>query len=644
MAIQLTLPDGSQRGYEDGTTGYDVAASIGAGLARAAVAVTVDGETLDLNRPIDRDGAFSVITENTDEGRAVLRHSAAHVMAQAVLDLFPGATFAIGPPITDGFYYDFDIGRPFTPEDLERIEERMAEIIEINQSFERESLSIDEALEMFEDQPFKSEIIRGVDEAEGAGANEVSIYRNDAFVDLCRGPHVSSTGWLKAVKLMRSAGAYWRGDEKKPQLQRIYGTAWEDRKALRKYLNRLEEAEKRDHRRLGVELDLYSFPSDLGSGLAVWHPKGGLLRKEIEDYSRRTHLAHGYEYVVSPHVAKADLWKTSGHLDFYAEGMYPAMELDGEQQYYVKPMNCPFHILIYKSRSRSYRELPLRLFELGTVYRYERSGVVHGLLRARGFTQDDSHIFTTVAQMEDELQNLLDFVLMVLRDFGFTEFEADLSTRDPDKSIGSDELWVLAEASLAKALETAELPYQIAHGEGSFYGPKIDIHVRDAIGRRWQLSTIQLDFAQPENFELTYASPENTRERPVMIHRALLGSVERFVGVLVEHYAGAFPAWLSPVQATVVPVADRHIDYATEVAGALSEGGVRVEVDSADETVGEKIRRAITQKVPAILVVGDQDVEDGTVGLRLREDTGEQRGLPLKEVVSDLVERSTPPR
>jgi threonyl-tRNA synthetase len=443
---------------------------------------------------------------------------------------------------------------------------------------------------------------------------------------------------------MRSAGAYWRGDENKPQLQRIYGTAWEDRKALRKYLNRLEEAEKRDHRRLGVELDLYSFPSDLGSGLAVWHPKGGLLRKEVEDYSRRTHLAHGYEYVVSPHVAKADLWKTSGHLDFYAEGMYPAMELDGEQQYYVKPMNCPFHILIYKSRSRSYRELPLRLFELGTVYRYERSGVVHGLLRARGFTQDDSHIFTTVAQMEDELQNLLDFVLMVLRDFGFTEFEADLSTRDPDKSIGSDELWVLAEASLAKALETAELPYQVAHGEGSFYGPKIDIHVRDAIGRRWQLSTIQLDFAQPENFELTYASSKNIRERPVMIHRALLGSVERFIGVLVEHYAGAFPAWLSPVQATVVPVADRHIDYATEVAEALAEGGVRVEVDSADETVGEKIRRAITQKVPAVLVVGDQDVESGTVGLRLREDTGEQRGLPLGDVVSDLAERCAPPR
>ena len=644
MSIQLTLPDGSQRSYEDGTTGYDVASDIGAGLAKAAVAVSVDGETVDLNRPIGRDGTFSVITENTEEGRAVLRHSAAHVMAQAVLDLFPGATFAIGPPITDGFYYDFDIGRPFTPDDLDRIEVRMEEIIAMNQSFDREELTIDEALEMFEDQPFKSEIIRGVDEAEGAGSDGVSIYRNDAFVDLCRGPHVSSTGRLKAVKLMRTSGAYWRGDEKNPQLQRIYGTAWENRKALRTYLNRLEEAEKRDHRRLGAELDLYSFPSDLGSGLALWHPKGGLLRKEIEDYSRRTHLAHGYEYVVSPHVAKADLWQTSGHLKFYAEGMYPAMELDGGQQYYVKPMNCPFHILIYKSRSRSYRELPLRLYELGTVYRYERSGVVHGLLRARGFTQDDSHIFTTVGDMADELQRLLDFVLMVLRDFGFDDFEADLSTRDLEKSIGSDELWELAEISLAKALERAELPYQIAHGEGSFYGPKIDIHVKDAIGRRWQLSTIQLDFAQPENFSLTYASSGNVRERPVMIHRALLGSIERFVGVLVEHYAGAFPAWLAPVQATVVPVADRHNDYAREVAAVLTAGGVRVEVDSADETVGEKIRRSITQKVPAILVVGDRDVEDGTVGLRLRENDDEQRGLPLGDVVSDLVERCAPPR
>jgi threonyl-tRNA synthetase len=644
MSFQLTLPDGSVRSYEDGATGLDVATSIGAGLARAAVAVTVDGETLDLNRPIDRDGALSVVTENTEEGRFVLRHSAAHVMAQAVLDLYPGATFAIGPPITDGFYYDFDIGRSFTPEDLERIEARMEEIIEIDQLFVRESLSIDDALELFSNHPFKSEIIRGVDEAEGAGDSEVSIYRNDAFVDLCRGPHVPSTGRLKAVKLMRSAGAYWRGDENKPQLQRIYGTAWEDRKALRTYLNRLEEAAKRDHRKLGTELDLYSFPSDLGSGLAVWHPKGGLLRKEIEDYSRRTHLANGYDYVVSPHVAKADLWETSGHLQFYAEGMYPAMELDGGQQYYVKPMNCPFHILIYKSRSRSYRELPMRLFELGTVYRYERSGVVHGLLRARGFTQDDSHIFTTFDQMPNELQSLLDFVLMVLRDFGFSEFEADLSTRDPEKSIGSDELWDVAEASLAKALETAGLPYQVARGEGSFYGPKIDIHVKDAIGRRWQLSTIQLDFAQPENFGLTYTSTENVRERPVMIHRALLGSVERFVAVLVEHYAGAFPAWLSPVQATIVPVADRHEEYGYEVAAILKEAGVRAEVDAADETVGEKIRNAITQKHPAVLVVGDNDVKSRTVGLRLREDAGEHRGLPLDDVVADLAERCAPPR
>jgi len=644
MTVQLTLPDGTTRDYEDGVTGLDVAASIGAGLARAAVAVTVDGDMLDLNRPIERSGSFSVVTENTEAGRSVLRHSAAHVMAQAVLDLYPGAKFAIGPAITDGFYYDFDIGRPFTPEDLERIEQRMEEIIAEDQAFVRDTATISEALELFSDQPFKSEIIRGVDEAEGAGSSEVSLYRNEAFVDLCRGPHVPSTGRIKAVKLMRSAGAYWRGDEHKPQLQRIYGTAWEDRKALRTYLHRLEEAEKRDHRRLGTELDLYSFPSDLGSGLAIWHPKGGLLRKEIEDYSRRTHLANGYEYVVSPHVAKADLWKTSGHLQFYAEGMYPAMELDGGQQYYVKPMNCPFHILIYKSKSRSYRELPLRLFELGTVYRYERSGVVHGLLRARGFTQDDSHIFTTVEQMPEELQSLLDFVLMVLRDFGFEEFEADLSTRDPEKSIGSDDLWELAEASLAKALETAGLAYQIAAGEGSFYGPKIDIHVKDAIGRRWQLSTIQLDFAQPENFNLNYASSENDRQRPVMIHRALLGSVERFVGVLVEHYAGAFPMWLSPVQAAIVPVADRHADYAYEVADALKAGGVRVEVDDADETVGEKIRRAITQKTPAILVVGDTDVESRTVGLRLREDEGEHRGMPLDQVVADLIERSAPPR
>jgi threonyl-tRNA synthetase len=641
--VHLTFPDGSVREFEDGVTGAEIAAGIGPRLAKAAVAVRWNDDLVDLDRPITRDGDFAVVTEDTEPGRHVMRHSAAHVMAQAVLDLHPGASFAIGPPITDGFYYDFDIGRPFTPEDLEAIEARMAEIIAEDQPFEREVLSKREALDLFSDQPFKTEIIEGVDESEGAGGNEVSVYRNLEFADLCRGPHVPTTGRLKAVKLMRSAGAYWRGDEHNPQLQRIYGTAWESKKALEEYLNRLEEAEKRDHRRLGQELELYSFPVELGSGLAVWHPKGGLLRTIIEDYSRRTHLAHDYEIVASPHVAKADLWHTSGHLDFYADGMYPGMELDHQTEYRIKPMNCPFHILIFGSRGRSYRELPLRLFELGTVYRYERSGVVHGLLRARGFTQDDSHIFAEESQIGEELQNLLDFTLMVLRDFGFDEFEADLSTR-PEKFVGRPELWDRAEAALRNALVEAALPFDIAEGEGAFYGPKIDVHVRDAIGRRWQLSTLQVDFAQPENFDLHYATDANTRERPVMIHRALMGSIERFVGILVEHYAGAFPGWLAPVQATIVPVADRHNEYARAVAASLGEAGLRVDVDDHDDTVGEKLRRAITQKHPAVLVVGDRDVEAGSVGLRLRGEDHERRGVPLEEARAELAALCAAPR
>jgi len=644
VAIDLTLPDGSSRSYPEGTTGLDVALDIGPRLAKAAVAVAVDGAEFDLLRPLPAGGAFAVATENSEQGRSVIRHSAAHVMAQAVLDLFPGAKFAIGPAITDGFYYDFDIGRPFTPDDLDRVEMRMGEIVTLDQPFDRDELSVPAALETFADQPFKVEIIEGVEADEGVAGNAVSVYRNDSFVDLCRGPHLPATGRLRAFRLLRSAGAYWRGDEHRPQLQRIYGTAWESSKALDAYVHRMEEAKKRDHRKLGAELDLYSFPSELGAGLALWHPKGGILRKEIEDYSRRTHLAHGYEYVVSPHVAKADLWETSGHIQFYAEGMYPSMDLDHGQGYFVKPMNCPFHILIFKSRSRSYRELPLRLFELGTVYRYERSGVIHGLLRARGFTQDDSHIFVLEDQLGDELQNLLDFVLMVLRDFGFDEFEADLSTRPDDKWIGELGSWDRAEDALRAALEKAELPYEVAHGEGAFYGPKIDIHVRDAIGRRWQISTLQVDFAQPENFDLTYTTSDNTHVRPVMIHRALLGSIERFVGVLVEHYAGAFPAWLAPVQATVVPVADRHHDYAAAVGDALRGAGVRIEVDTADETVGEKIRRAITHKHPAVLVVGDNDVAGGTVGLRLRDEDAERRGLPLDDVVAELEALTAPPQ
>jgi len=644
VAIHLTFPDGSVREFPEGVTGAEVATSIGARLAKAAVAVKLDGVARDLATPVTQDAGFEVVTEATEAGRHIIRHSAAHVMAQAVLDLHSAAAFAIGPPIEDGFYYDFDIGRPFTPEDLERIEDRMKEIVAEDQPFERAVMTTAEALEAFRDQPFKVEIIEGVEESEGAGSAEVSIYRNLGFVDLCRGPHLPSTGRLRAFKLMRSAGAYWRGDESNPQLQRIYGTAWESNKELEAYIDRLQEARKRDHRKLGAELELFSFPNELGSGLAVWHPKGGILRRAIEDYSRRTHAAHGYDLVYSPHVAKADLWHTSGHLDFYADSMYPGMELDEGAEYRLKPMNCPFHILIYGSRGRSYRELPLRLYELGTVYRNERSGVIHGLLRIRGFTQDDSHIFVTDDQIGDELQNLLDFTLMVLRDFGFDQFEADLSTRDPDKWMGDLALWDKATESLRASLEKADIPFEVAEAEAAFYGPKIDVHVRDAIGRRWQLSTLQVDFAQPDNFDLGYVTSENHRERPVMIHRALMGSIERFVGILVEHYAGAFPGWLAPVQATIVPVADRHDSYAAEVAGELREAGLRVEVDVADDTVGEKIRRAMTAKHPAVLVVGDKDEAAGTVGLRLRGEDNERRGVPRRDVVVELVSLCAPPR
>ncbi len=643
MTIRLMFPDGSLHEFPNGATGRTVAEQIGPRLAAAAVAVRHDGHLIDLDRALPGDGSIEIVTEDTDEGRSVLRHSAAHVLAQAVLDLFEGATFAIGPPIEDGFYYDFDVGRPFTPEDLDRIESRMAEIIEADQPFVRDEVSKAAALELFADQPFKVEIIESVDEAEGAGGEAVTLYRNDGFVDLCRGPHIHSTGRLRAIKLLRTAGAYWRGDEHRPQLQRIYGTAWEDPKALEEYLHRLEEAERRDHRRLGPELDLFSFPQELGSGLAVWHPKGGILRTVVEDYSRRTHIAHEYEIVATPHVARSSLWETSGHLEFYAEGMYPEMVMDEGHRYFVKPMNCPFHILVYKTRGRSYRELPLRLFELGTVYRYERSGVVHGLLRARGFTQDDSHIFVTESGLGEELRRLLDFTLMVLRDFGFEDFEADLSTR-PEPFVGEAALWDKAERALAAALDASGLDYQVAEGEGAFYGPKIDVHVRDAIGRRWQLTTLQVDFLQPQNFDLEYATSENTRERPVMVHRALLGSVERFVGILTEHYAGAFPPWLSPVQVSVVPVADRHHDYAASVADRLRLEGLRVEVDEADDTVGEKIRRALTQHHPAVLVVGDDDAAHGTVGVRRRGDEGERRGVALDEAADELVELCRPPR
>ncbi len=642
MSIEIRLPDGSTVEHPEGATGLDVAEAIGSRLANAAVAVRLDGEWLDLGRPLPHGGSIEIITEGTEDGRSVLRHSAAHVLAQAVLDLYDGATFAIGPAITDGFYYDFAVEEPFTPEDLERIESRMGEIISEDQPFVREAMGREAALDLFVDHRFKREIIETVEPGEVSAGDEVTVYRNNGFIDLCRGPHVPSTGRLKAVKLLRSAGAYWRGDENNPQLQRIYGTAWENKKELDAYLHRLEEAERRDHRRLGPELDLYSFPSDVGPGLAVWHPKGGQVRKLIEDHSRRLHERYGFEFVFSPHLAREDLWNTSGHLQWYAEGMYPPMEMDGGDNYRAKPMNCPFHVTIYKSRSRSYRELPLRLGELGGVYRYERSGVIHGLLRARGFTQDDSHTFCTPEQLGDELAMHLDFVLTWLRDFGFEDVELDLSTR-PEKSVGTDEGWEHAESALAASMERSGLAYRIAEGDGAFYGPKIDVHVKDAIGRRWQMSTIQVDFALPDRFDIHYAASDNAPHRPVMIHCAKAGSIERFVGILVEHYAGVFPTWLAPVQAVIIPVADRHIEYADDVAGRMRATGLRVEVDRSGETVGEKIRRAITTKTPAVMVVGDRDVEAESAGLRRYGDEDERRGVAVDEIIAELSTEATPP-
>ena len=623
-------------------TGLDVAASIGPGLARAAVAVKVNGIQLDLGRPITEGGDFEVITLDGHDGLHILRHSTAHVMAQAVLDIFPESTFAIGPPIEDGFYYDFEVAEPFTPEDLERIEKRMGEIVSEDQPFHRLVMSRDEAVDVFADHKFKVEIIETVDPGEVSGGDEVTAYRNNGFIDLCRGPHLPSTGRIPSFKVLRSSGAYWRGDQEREQLQRIYGTAWASKADLESYLTRLEEAELRDHRKLGPELDLYSFPEELGSGLVIWHPKGGQLRKTMEDHSRLLHQRFGFDFVVTPHVAKAELWERSGHLDYYAENMYPLMQHGDDPAYVVKPMNCPGHILIYKSRGRSYRDLPLRFGELGGVYRYEKSGVVHGLLRARGFTQDDSHVFCTEDQLKDELKLHLDFVLTWLKDFGFTEFEADLSTK-PDKSVGEPARWEISQKYLAETLEDSGIPYRIAEGEGAFYGPKIDVHVKDAIGRRWQLSTIQLDFNEPERFELEYTAAGNVPERPYMIHCAKAGSMERFTGVLVEHYAGAFPMWLAPVQVSVIPVADRHEEYAALVEEGLADAGLRGEVDLSNETVGDKIRRALTQKHPAVVVVGDDDVANSTVGLRLYGEERDTRGVPLIEAVNRLSEMAQRP-
>ena len=626
--ISVLLPDGSSRALPAGSTIADLAASIGSRLAKAAVAGTVDGAEVDLSVPLHNGASVSIITADSDAGRHVLRHSTAHVLAQAVVQLFAGAHFTIGPAIEDGFYYDFALpnNKTFSDDDLASIEKRMREIMKANQPFTRSEVSVKEALAVFATQPYKCEIIErvtsgaadGSDVAEVGSSDSVSLYRNsESFVDLCRGPHVPSTSRLGHFSLMKVAGAYWRGNEKGPMLQRIYGTAWESDTALKEHLHRLEEATKRDHRRLANELDLLSFPTELGGGLAVWHPKGAIVRKLMEDYSRQRHQDGDYQFVYTPHLANANLFAKSGHLDFYADGMYPPMEMDNGT-YYMKPMNCPMHCLIFDSRQRSYRELPLRLFELGNVYRYERAGTLHGLLRIRGFTQDDSHIYCTEEQMADEISSLLDFIMSVLRRFGFNDFEFNLSTRDPEKSVGSDEIWGKATEALREALDRHGVEYKIKDGDAAFYGPKIDIDVRDAIGRKWQLSTIQCDFNLPERFELEYVGSDGARHRPIMLHRALFGSIERFFGVLIEHYAGAFPSWLSPEQVRVLPVALAHDEYATSVVAQLKKAGFRVDIDHADEQLGKRIRNAKTSKVPYVLVVGDDDVAHQSVGVNPR--------------------------
>ena len=655
MQITITLPDGSAREYEQGVTAGEIAASIGRGLAKAALAARVtddrhDREWFDLDRPIEHDAAVEIVTPTTPDGREVLRHSTAHVMAQAVTDLFPGAKYAIGPAIADGFYYDFELpdGAHFTDDDLARIEARMREIVAADEPFVREELEREDALAAFAEQPYKREIIDRVDPGDTGEVTEgevISVYRNPRaatpeypageFVDLCRGPHVPSTKRLGAFRLTKVAGAYWRGDEKRPMLQRVYGTAWESNAALEEHLQRLEEAEKRDHRRLGVELDLFSFPEEIGSGLAVFHPKGGTVRRVMEDYSRRRHEEAGYEFVNSPHITKSHLFEISGHLDWFADGMFPPMELDGGTEYYLKPMNCPFHILIYRSRMRSYRELPLRLFEFGTVYRYEKSGVVHGLTRVRGMTQDDAHIFCAREQVVAELTNALEFVLSVLRDYGLADFYLELSTKPESKAVGTDEEWDVATEALRSVALDAGLELVMDEGGGAFYGPKISVQTRDAIGRTWQMSTIQLDFQLPQRFELEYVGADNERHPPIMIHRALFGTIERFFAILTEHFAGAFPVWLAPVQVTVLPVADRHEEYAASVVHELRAAGVRVETtDAHSDNLGTRIRRAKLDKVPYILVVGDDDVANGTVGVNRRGSEHPERDVPAADFLA----------
>ncbi len=618
----VRLPDGKELPVEPGERARDVAEKIGKRLARDAVVAKLNGELIDLDAPLNGGGDFEVVTRDTVEGLEVLRHSTAHAMAQAVVELYPGSKLTIGPPIENGFYYDIEVNGRITDEDLPRIEEKMREVVGRDLPIKREEISKAEAEELYKNNPYKWEIVCDLEDG------DITIYRQGEFFDLCRGPHVPSTGRLGAFKLQNIAGAYWRGDENKPMLTRIYGTAWPTEKELKAHLRSLEEAKARDHRKLGRELNLFSISEEVGPGLILWHPKGAMVRVLIEDFSRKAHLENGYEWVFSPHIGRSGLWETSGHLDFYAENMYSPMDIEGED-YYAKPMNCPFHIQIFKSRMRSYRDLPKRYAEYGAVYRYERSGVLHGLTRVRGFTQDDAHIFCRPDQVEEEIGDALEFSLFILRTLGLTDFTPYLATR-PEKYVGELEDWDRATEALRKAVESHNVPYQVDKGGGAFYGPKIDLKVNDALGREWQLSTIQFDFNLPERFDLEYIGEDGQAHRPYMVHRALLGSMERFFGVLIEHYNGAFPTWLAPVQAVVIPVADRHLPYAREVGARLTAEGFRVEVDGAPMSMQKKIRENAKQKIPYLLIVGDAEEGEGTVNVRKRGEK-EQEALTIKE-------------
>jgi threonyl-tRNA synthetase len=626
---------------------------------QAIVVCKINGTLRDLWTDLADGDVIESISIDSEEGLMVLRHSTAHVLAQAVQGLFPQTRLGIGPPIKDGFYYDFDPPKPFTPEDLTALESSMKKIIKDAQRFKRRPVSDTDALKELANEPYKCELVKlkSSDAAEGAsvevGAGELTIYDNlgrdgkAVWGDLCRGPHLPSTKYIPAYKLMRSAGAYWRGSEKNPMLQRIYGTAWPSQEDLDGYLHLLAEAEKRDHRRLGAELDLFSFPEEIGSGLAVFHPKGGIVRRAMEDYSRKRHEEEDYQFVYSPHLTKAALFETSGHLQWYAEGMYPPMVMDEElhadgtikkpgQKYYMKPMNCPFHNLIYQSSSKSYRDLPLRLFEFGTVYRYEKSGVVHGITRARGFTQDDAHIYCTKEQMAGELDSLLTFVLNLLRDYGLSDFYLELSTRNPEKSVGSDSDWEAATEALRQAADKQGLELVLDPGGAAFYGPKISVQAKDAIGRTWQMSTIQVDFQLPQRFDLGYTAADGSRQQPVMIHRALFGSIERFFGVLTEHYAGAFPPWLAPVQVRAIPVAEAFNEYLADIVKQLRKAGIRADIDASDDRMQKKIRNAQTEKIPFMMIAGEEDQKAGAVSFRYRN--GEQKnGIPINVAINEVL-------